>query len=169
MTFNKESFARGEVCTIVDHRHIGTVRTRVISHRIPLFSTSCSWANSYTFFGGQCRLVDKGTTCLGIESLDTFRSVGPGDFTERFAVQKLSVLAVQAVEIAISVGLDQGFDFFSLVLHVDQHWRVDTVIVPNVVGTVLKVPLVASIVRIQSNNGTGVKVIALTNFAVEIG
>src|SRR4029077_7537449 len=97
------------------------------------------------FLRRQRRGVDERPTRLGIEPIGALLAVGPGDLAERLAVDELAVLAVEAIEVAVAVGLHQRLDRLAVPFDIDQNRLVDAVIIPDVVRAVLEVPLVGAV------------------------
>ena len=77
--------------------------------------------------------------------------------------------AVQGVEVAVAVGLDDGLDRVLATLHVDQEDLRVAVVVPDVVGGELEVPLPLPGIGIHGQQAVGVEVVARAQVAVPVG
>ena len=170
LPLDEERLARGELGAVVDHRHDtpGRWPRRRPSGSIPCRRPAPGQTRTPASVGSAAGLTN-GRPVFGIEAVDPLGAVGPGDLAERLAVEELAVLAVQAVEVAVAVRLDQRLDPLAVAVDVDQHGLVDAVVVPDVVGAVLEVPLVCAVVRVECQDRAGVEVVALADLAVEVG
>ena len=132
------------------------------------FPPAAPGANPGTFVIGSGGGTDKRSTGLGVQSLHAFRPVGPSDFAEWFAIDELAVLTIQAIEVAVAMSLDQGFHLFAVHFRVHQYRSIDSVVIPNIVRAVLKMPFVTTVVWIERNNATREEIIARADFAIEV-
>ena len=84
------------------------------------------------------------------------------------AVQILAGRAVQHIDVAVAVGLGQGFDLLPAALDREQEQVGVAVVVPDVVRRELEVPLHLARIRVQGQHRVGVQVVALAHVAVPV-
>ena len=114
-----------------------------IGHRVPFLAAGRARDRRATPASvGKRGRVDERPARLGIEPVDPLGAVGPGDLAERLAVEEFAGLAVQAIEVAVAMRLHERLDRLAVPVDVDQDRLVHAVIIPDVVGAVLEMPLV---------------------------
>ena len=169
LSLDEERLSRSELGAIIDDRYIRVTRAGVIGHGVPFLAAGGAGADPHALFRGQCGRVHKRAARFRIESVGSLLAVGPVDLAERFAVEKCSVLAIQAIEIPVAMRLDQRLDRFAVAFDVDQHGCVHAVIIPDVVRAILKMPFIGAVVGIEGDDGASVQVVSRPHFAVEVG
>ena len=150
-----------DAATLLD-RQVEPVRSRVVGRRHPIRRSGRGWADKVAL---QRRLHARhADRPAGLR-----QAAGPVQLVdERYALEKLTGLAVKNVVETVAVGMHQKLSWTAFVGSVDQNRDLYRIPIMQIVRRELKIPFELAAVGVQRDNRLGIKVVSSSRLAVEV-